>query len=204
MDGATRSIEMATRKRQDDGGMDAIQLLKRDHDEVKRMFEEFESADEDRKFELAAEICQALTIHATLEEEIFYPRVREAIDAEDMMAEAEVEHDTAKMLIERIQEGEVDEIQLSAMVKVLQEYVNHHVSEEQRKMFPRVRRAELDLTAIGSELLERKTELETELAAAMGEEPAEGDVEEDADADADETGSGRSRGGMAARDAGGQ
>jgi hemerythrin superfamily protein len=202
MDGATRSIEMATRKRQDDGGMDAIQLLKRDHDEVKRMFEEFESADEDRKFELAAEICQALTIHATLEEEIFYPRVREAIDAEDMMAEAEVEHDTAKMLIERIQEGEVDEIQLSAMVKVLQEYVNHHVSEEQRKMFPRVRRAELDLTAIGSELLERKTELETELAAAMGEEPAEGDVEEDADAD--ETGSGRSRGGMAARDAGGQ
>jgi hemerythrin superfamily protein len=202
MDGATRSIEMATRKRQDDGGMDAIQLLKRDHDEVKRMFEEFESADEDRKFELAAEICQALTIHATLEEEIFYPRVREAIDAEDMMAEAEVEHDTAKMLIERIQEGEVDEIQLSAMVKVLQEYVNHHVSEEQRKMFPRVRRAELDLTAIGSELLERKTELETELAAAMGEEPAEGDVEEDADAD--ETGSGRSRGGKAARDAGGQ
>lgn len=186
---------MATKRQQKSGGVDAIQLLKQDHDDVKKMFEEFESADEDRKFELAAEICQALTVHATIEEEIFYPQVREAIEAEEMMAEAEVEHDTAKMLIERIQEGEIDEIQLSAMVKVLQEYVNHHVSEEQRKMFPRVKRAELDLAAIGQELLARKTELETELAAAVADESADA-IDEDDEAPE----SGRSRGGMAARE----
>jgi hemerythrin superfamily protein len=185
---------MATRKQQKHGGMDAIQLLKQDHDDVKKMFAEFELADEDRKFELAAEICQALSVHAAIEEEIFYPQVREAIDAEVLLAEAEIEHDTAKMLIERIQEGEVDEIQLSAMIKVLQEYVNHHVEEEQRKLFPRVKRAELDLAAIGQELFARKAQLEAELAAAM-------DDESDASDEDDETPApGHSRGGMAARD----
>ncbi|HET7202939.1 MAG TPA: hemerythrin domain-containing protein [Steroidobacteraceae bacterium] len=193
---------MATKKqdtkRQDKGGgMDAITLLKKDHDDVNRMFEEFESADEDRKFELAAEICQALTVHATIEEEIFYPQARAAIDAEDLMMEAEVEHDSAKDLIERIQEGEVDETQLSAMIKVLKEYVGHHINEEQRKMFPRVKRTELDLQAIGRELMERKLELESELASAMTDADS-GELESDEE-DAG-SGSGRSRGGMAARD----
>lgn len=186
---------MATKKQAKGGaGMDAITLLRKDHDDVNAMFEEFESADEDRKFELAAEICQALTVHATIEEEIFYPQVREAIDAEDLMLEAEVEHDSAKYLIERIQEGEIDEVQLSAMIKVLKEYVNHHVNEEQRKMFPRVKRAELDLEAIGRELLERKSELEGELADALEDADDAGDDDEEG------SGSGRSRGGMAARD----
>jgi hemerythrin superfamily protein len=189
---------MATKKQAKRGaGMDAVALLKKDHDDVNAMFEEFESADEDRKFELAAEICQALTVHATIEEEIFYPQVREAIDAEDLMLEAEVEHDSAKYLIERIQEGEIDEVQLSAMIKVLKEYVNHHVDEEQRQMFPRVKRSDLDLQAIGAELLERKTELEGELATALDDAD---DSSEGLDGDDDEdSGSGRSRGGMAAR-----
>ena len=188
---------MAMKKQAKGGGagMDAITLLKKDHDDVNAMFEEFESADEDRKFELAAEICQALTVHATIEEEIFYPQVREAIDAEDLMLEAEVEHDSAKYLIERIQEGEIDEVQLSAMIKVLKEYVNHHVDEEQRKMFPRVKRSGLDLQAIGRELLERKTELEGELTTADAD-----DSGESLDDDEDDSGSGRSRGGMAARE----
>jgi hemerythrin superfamily protein len=200
MNGGTRSIEMATRKQQQDkGGTDAVTLLKKDHDEVNRMFEEFESADEDRKFELAAEICQSLTVHATIEEEVFYPQVREAIDAEDLMLEAEIEHDSAKYLIERIQEGEVDEVQLSAMIKVLKEYVSHHINEEQRKIFPRVKRTELDLEAIGRELMERKAELESELASAMAEDDS-GDLVDSDDEDEDqEGGSGRSRGGMAAR-----
>ena len=186
---------MATRKQdKGGGGTDAITLLKKDHDEVSRMFEEFETADEDRKFELAAEICQALTVHATIEEEIFYPQAREALEAEDLMTEAEVEHDSAKYLIDRIQDGEVDEVQLSAMIKVLKEYVSHHIDEEQRKMFPRVKRAELDLQAIGRELLERKTELEGELATALD------DADESLDDDDEESGSGRSRGGMAARE----
>jgi hemerythrin superfamily protein len=194
---------MATKKQQQnkgsDGGTDAVALLKKDHDEVNRMFEEFEAADEDRKFELAAEICLALTIHATIEEEIFYPQAREAIDAEDLMLEAEIEHDSAKYLIERIQEGEIDEAQLSAMIKVLKEYVGHHINEEQRKMFPRVKRAELDLEAIGRELQERKQELEADLASAMGDDaagPATGSDDEDED---EGGGAGRSRGGMAAR-----
>jgi hemerythrin-like domain-containing protein len=201
LNGGSRSIEyMATKKQESkrpekgSGGMDAITLLKKDHDDVNRMFEEFETSDEDRKFELAAEICQALTVHATIEEEIFYPQAREAIDAEDLMMEAEVEHDSARYLIERIQEGELDETQLSAMIKVLKEYVGHHINEEQRKMFPRVKRGELDLEAIGRELMERKAELESELGSAMAD-----DDSADAD-DEDEQGSGRSRGGMAARD----
>jgi hemerythrin-like domain-containing protein len=134
-------------------------------------------------------------LNATIEEEIFYPQVREAIDAEDLMLEAEVEHDSAKYLIERIQEGEIDEVQLSAMIKVLKEYVNHHVDEEQRKMFPRVKRSDLDLQAMGSELRERKTELEGELATAL----EDGDDSSEADGDDEDSGSGRSRGGMAAR-----
>jgi hemerythrin superfamily protein len=191
---------MATSNRQherDGSGMDAIALLRKDHDEVQRMFDEFEAADEDRKFELAAEICQALTVHTTIEEEIFYPQVREAIDAEDVMLEAEVEHDTAHYLIERIQDGEIDELQLSAMIKVLKEYVGHHVNEEQRKMFPRVKRASLDLEAIGRELLDRKQELEAGLASAIADDAA-GEVSGGDDAGQD--GSARSRGGMAARD----
>jgi hemerythrin superfamily protein len=192
---------MATRKQdkqeKSGGGMDATQLLKQDHDEVRKMFEEFESADEDRKFELAAEICHALTVHATIEEEIFYPQVRAAIDAEDLMLEAEIEHDGVKQLIERIQEGEVDETQLSAMVNVLKEYVNHHVNEEQRKMFPRAKRAELDLAAIGRELQQRKTELEGEIATATIDDSDESDAASD---DEDDSGTDRSRGGMAARD----
>jgi hemerythrin-like domain-containing protein len=190
---------MATKKQpKGDAGMDATALLRKDHEDVNAMFGEFESADEDRKFELAAEICQALTVHATIEEEIFYPRVREAIDAEDLMLEAEVEHDSARHLIERIQEGEIDEVQLSAMIKVLKEYVNHHVNEEQRKMFPRARRSGLDLQALGRDLLERKTELERDLASAL---ETDDDSGETLDADDDEDGaSGRSRGGMAARE----
>lgn len=182
-------------RKQEKSGTDAITLLKRDHEAVRLMFEEFEKADEDRKFELAAQICQALTVHATIEEEIFYPQVREAIEAEDLMLEAEIEHDTVKNLIERVQDGEVDETQLSAMIKVMNEYVNHHVNEEQRRMFPRVKRSDIDLEAMGKELLARKTELEAELQSGA---PVDGDAEtEDEDDDTGE--SGRSRGGMAAR-----
>lgn len=194
------------RKKPEKSGTDAITLLKQDHETVRLMFDEFEKADEDRKFVLAAEICQALTVHATIEEEIFYPQVREALAAEDLMLEAEIEHDTVRNLIERVQEGEIDETQLSAMIKVMNDYVNHHVNEEQRQMFPRVKRSELDLEALGQELLARKTELESELQAAMaagGDAPARSvsDSDEIDDEDADDGEADQSRGGMAARPA---
>ncbi len=194
------------RKKPEKSGTDAITLLKQDHETVRLMFDEFEKADEDRKFVLAAEICQALTVHATIEEEIFYPQVREALAAEDLMLEAEIEHDTVRNLIERVQEGEIDETQLSAMIKVMNDYVNHHVNEEQRQMFPRVKRSELDLEALGQELLARKTELESELQAAMaagGDAAARSvsDSDEIDDEDADDGEADQSRGGMAARPA---
>jgi hemerythrin superfamily protein len=177
-----------------DESQGAVQLLRQDHEEVSKLFEEFESAEEDRKFDLAAEICHALTVHATIEEEIFYPQVREAIDAEDLMAEAEIEHGTIKQLIERVQTGEVDEVQLSAMIKVMNEYVDHHVNEEQRKIFPRVQRAKLDLQAMGQELQERKSELQAELQETIA------DQSDDLDETAQSSGQReRSRGGMAAR-----
>ena len=195
-------------KKQEKSGTDAITLLKQDHETVRLMFEEFEKADEDRKFELAAEICQALTVHAAIEEEIFYPQVREALEAEDLMLEAEIEHDTVKNLIERVQEGEIDETQLSAMIKVMNEYVNHHVNEEQRRMFPRVKRSELDLEAMGQEMLARKTELEAELQTAMASgigaaaagSASDSDERDEEGGDDGETD--QSRGGMAARPAG--
>ena len=183
-------------RKQEKSGTDAITLLKLDHENVRLMFEEFEKADEDMKFGLATEICQALTVHATIEEEIFYPQVRAAIDAEDLMLEAGIEHQTVKDLIERIQEGEVDEMQLTAIMKVMNEYVSHHVNEEQRRIFPRVKRAGVDLEALGKELLARKTELEAQPQASMPADDFDADESED---DEEEVGRGRSRGGMAAR-----
>jgi hemerythrin superfamily protein len=191
-------MTMPSRK-QEKSGTDAITLLKQDHETVRRMFEDYEKSDEDRKFELAAEICQALTVHSAIEEEIFYPRVREAIDAEDLMLEAEIEHDTVKNLIDRVQEGEIDETQLSAIIKVMNEYVNHHVNEEQRRMFPRVKRSDIDLEALGQELLARKTELEAELQAAMGGAVDASDIEDVEDDSGDDGTTGQTRGGMAAR-----
>ncbi len=181
-------------RKQDKDGLDAIQLLKQDHETVRRLFEEFEQAGADRKYELAAAICEALTVHAAIEEEIFYPQVHAAIEAEDLMLEAEIEHDTVKQLIERIQDGEVDEVQLAAIIKVMNEYVNHHVNEEHRRLFPRVKRAELDLDELGRELQARKQELEAELRAAMTDESGANDDDLEADDDA----SGPVRGGMAA------
>ena len=146
------------RKKQDkgSGSMDAVTLLKQDHDDVNRMFEEFESADEDRKFELAAEICQALTVHATIEEEIFYPAARRAgIDA-DLLDEADIEHASAKELIAQIEGGNPDDDHYDAKVKVLGEYITHHVVEEHTEMFPKCRRSGMDLVGLRGEMEARK------------------------------------------------
>lgn len=184
-------------KKQDKDGLDAIQLLKQDHELVGRLFDEFERAGADRKFELAHEICRELAVHTAIEEEIFYPRVREVIEADDLMCEAGIEHDTVTQLIERIQDGEVDEIQLSAIIKVMNDYVNHHVNEEHRRMFPRVKRAKIDLHALGGELQARRLELEAGLDAAMADES--GSDPDPARRVSDEDTPRPSRGGMAAR-----
>ena len=138
--------------------MDAITLLKQDHRQVEQLFEAFEQGTSD-KSEIASEVCRLLTIHAQIEEEIFYPAAREAVtdDADDdLLDEAEVEHDSAKVLIAQIEElGDSDDL-FEAKVKVLGEYVRHHVKEEESALFPRVKETGLNLEKLGAELERRK------------------------------------------------
>lgn len=142
---------------------DAIKLLTEDHNKVKKMFKEFERLckknDEEGKEELATQICKELSIHAQLEEEIFYPAAREAIDDDDTMNEAMVEHASAKDLIAQIQSTSASDPMYAALVTVLGEYINHHVEEEQNEIFPKVKKSKIDLEEIGLEIAERKEAL---------------------------------------------
>ena len=156
-------------------GQDAIQMLMADHKEVKAMFKEFEALKEkddadDEKADLVGRICAALTIHATVEEEIFYPAVREAIDDEELMDEADVEHASAKDLIAQLQESSPGDDHYDAKVTVLGEMIDHHVKEEEGEMFPKAKEA-LDTFAIGAELAARRTELESEQGVEGGDLP---------------------------------
>jgi hemerythrin superfamily protein len=138
----------------------AIAMLIADHDKVKKLFKAFEKEEDDAgKEKIAGEICTELKIHTRLEEEIFYPAAREAIDEEDLMDEAVVEHASAKDLISQIEAMGPDDELYDAKVTVLGEYVDHHVKEEQKQMFPKVRKAKLDLEELGERMKARKEEL---------------------------------------------
>ncbi len=139
---------------------DAIKLLKDDHRQVQDWFKEFEKLEDDaEKEELARKICEALTVHAQIEEEIFYPALRDAIEDEDLLDEAEVEHASAKELIAEIEDMSAEDRLFDAHVKVLGEYVNHHIEEEESEIFPEAREADVDLKALGAQLADRKSEL---------------------------------------------
>jgi hemerythrin superfamily protein len=139
---------------------DAIALLRADHQVVQALFDKFEKTRaEDRKSALAEQICNELTVHAQIEEEIFYPAAREAIRDEDLIHEATVEHQSAKDLIAQIEAGDPGDELFDAKVKVLGEYVKHHVREEQNELFPQVRKTKLDLKDLGQRLMARKEEL---------------------------------------------
>jgi hemerythrin superfamily protein len=142
---------------------DAIALLKADHQNVLAMFERFErSRQEPAKDELAKKICDELTAHAAVEEEIFYPAVREEVGDDDLMDEAVVEHASAKALIAQIRKGRGGNEMFDAKVTVLGEYVKHHVKEEQNEMFPKARKSGVDLRDLGSRIQERKQALGAE------------------------------------------
>ncbi|MCL6728685.1 hemerythrin domain-containing protein [Sphingomonas hankyongi] len=149
---------MASNKSQD-----AIALLKEDHRKVEELFKDFEGAKGDgRKEKLAQEICLELSVHATIEEEIFYPACEGKVD-EDLLKESYVEHDAAKILIAEIVAGagSNDEF-FDAKVKVLQEEIEHHVEEEEKRLeglFAQARKADLDLDVLGEQLAARKMEL---------------------------------------------
>ena len=149
-----------------DSGTNAVEILKQDHDEVEKLFDQYEDAkDEDNaelKSEIVAAVCKALTIHARIEEELFYPAMRRhEEDALDLVDEAAVEHQTLKTLVAELLAATPGEALYDAKVKVLSEYVKHHVKEEEGEMFPMARKADIDLDALGAKLLQRKGELES-------------------------------------------
>jgi hypothetical protein len=142
---------------------DAIALLKADHRKVEELFEKYESA-RGRKAEIARQICMELTIHTIIEEEIFYPACREAGVESDMMDEANVEHDGAKMLIAELENGSPDDDYYDAKVKVLSEEIKHHVKEEEKRggIFTEAKKAGLDFEVLGQQLMARKKELKAQ------------------------------------------
>ena len=150
---------------------DACSLLDTDHRNVKKMFKEYEELTHSRaanaqqkKRELANQICTELTVHAQIEEEIFYPALREAISETDLLDEAEVEHGTAKELIAQIESATDVDDKFDAKVIVLGEYIDHHVKEERNEIFVKARAAKgLDLVAMREQLAMRKEELMEEL-----------------------------------------
>ena len=152
-----------TKKSSQPDSQNAITLLRADHQKVTDLFENFEkSRATAKKKVIAQEICKELTVHATIEEEIFYPAAKAALDDTEMVPEALVEHDGVKKLIAEI-EGSVEGEMFEARVKVLSESIKHHVKEEQTELFPAVKKTSLDLTALGAQLVARKTELLEEL-----------------------------------------
>jgi hemerythrin-like domain-containing protein len=151
----------------------AIEMLKNDHAKVKKAFKEFEKMDrEDTESvqQLVQTVCEDLKVHTTLEEEIFYPAVREAIEDEDIMNEAQVEHETAKMLIEQLENMGPDDPNYHATFTVLGEYVNHHVEEEEGEMFPQAKKTDLDFEELGTRMKQRKEELMGEIEEEEKEE----------------------------------
>jgi hypothetical protein len=146
----------------DDEFSDAIELLENDHREVEDLFDEFEDASgKEEKEQIARQICTELKIHSMIEEEIFYPALRGKID-EDVIDEAIVEHDGAKMLINDIEAGGPDEEFYDAKVKVLAEQIEHHVDEEEEEedgMFALARETDVDLEELRDQLMARKQEL---------------------------------------------
>lgn len=143
---------------------DAIALLREDHKKVSALFEEFEKArSASVKKRLIQAICQELTVHTQIEEEIFYPAVKAALKDKELVPEARVEHDSVKALIAQVQDVEPDGEDYDAKVKVMGEFVKHHVKEEQNEMFPKARQSRLDLAELGQQMAERKEQLMQQL-----------------------------------------
>ena len=141
----------------------ALDVLKADHDEARKLFKQFEkfskSEDTGGMQQVARVACEALRVHAQIEEEIFYPALREGADANDALDEADVEHSHIKELVAQLEGSQPGDDLFKARFTVLSEYVEHHAAEEEKTMFAKARKAECDLVALGEQLLARKEEL---------------------------------------------
>ncbi|MEP7298263.1 MAG: hemerythrin domain-containing protein [Burkholderiales bacterium] len=161
-------MAIATKARSTPGASkpkDAIALLKADHKKVSGLFDEFEKTRAaSKKKAIVAEICTELTVHTTIEEEIFYPAVKAALKDHELVPEANVEHGSVKDLIAQVQGVEPDGEMYDARVKVMGEFVKHHVKEEQNEMFPKAQKAEVDMVELGEQMLARKEQLMAAMA----------------------------------------
>lgn len=161
-EGGTRRTTSRSRK-----STDAFSLLEEDHKRVQKMFKQFEKLDRedtDAMRELVETACAELELHAQIEEELFYPALREAGDEEKshLLDEAEVEHDSAKQLIAQIRELQPDDPRYAATFTVLGEYVNHHIEEEEGDLFKLAKKAKVDAEALGEAIAERKQQMQGE------------------------------------------
>jgi len=162
----------------------ALELLMTDHRKVEDLFSQYEDekeGDEDTRRQLAQRICAELKVHTQLEEELFYPFLRENLEEEDMelVEEAQVEHNSAKDLIEQIEGATQIDDEFNAKVKVLGEYIKHHVGEEENEVFPKVSEDQEQLDELGQEMTSRKAEL----ASEMGLDQEASEEEEDTESD---------------------
>ena len=150
----------------------AMSMLAADHKAVSKLFKSYESTEErQQKRSILQQICAALTAHAQLEEELFYPALRSGFDGEDaeLLDEAEVEHSTVKALVGALENAKPGDDLVDAKVKVLSEYVKHHVREEEDEIFPKAKKAkDVDFDALGERMQQRKQQLEA--SAGIGEE----------------------------------
>lgn len=144
-------------------GQDAIGLLEADHDKLLALFDQFEDIKQSHahqeKQAIVADACHALSVHMAVEEGVFYPAVRGAVDNDDLMNEALVEHDGAQSLIHDLERMDAGDEMFNAKFTVLAENVRHHVKEERDEMFPRVRATTIDLKALGQKMLARREQL---------------------------------------------
>jgi hemerythrin superfamily protein len=162
---------------------DAVAILRADHRLVSDLFDQYEkSRSAAKKQGIVATICEELTIHAVVEEEIFYPAVKAALKDKELVPEAIVEHASMKELIAQVDGRTPDGEMFDAKVKVLSEYVKHHVKEEQTEMFPKARETKLDLVALGERILARKEELKADPAGLPKAPTAVAQLPEQADA----------------------
>ena len=159
---------------------DALALLKKDHREVEELFKEFEALEEgetEAVEPVIASACTELKIHDKLETEIFYPAIREQAgeeeEIEDLLNEAEVEHEHVRDLVQTIEGMSAEDEKRNAHFTVLMEYVKHHVKEEEKEMFPKLKKLDIDFKEIGSRMKERKQELMAELGVEVEEEAEE-------------------------------
>ena len=156
---------------------DAIAILKKDHAEVSALFKQYADLEsEDEKQAVAERICKMLTVHATCEEELVYPPAHEVI-ADDLVYEAEIEHGSAKALIAQIEASNPSDDAYDATVKVLGEYIAHHVKEEESEMFPQLQKSDLDLQEMGMAIAARKAELAEQVGLNSDDDDGNSDTD---------------------------